>query len=100
MIWISDRQLKHFRRMVKLVASIPPGESLEVDRQELGEIPCLEHNGALFTPPDRILENIVGSAYEFSYWEDPVKRTVTFRRLATPVPIDAELTYVSPDRRR
>lgn len=45
-----------------------------------------------------VLESIVGSAYEFWYWEDQMSGNVTFGRLEKPLD-DGRRTFVSPDRR-
>jgi hypothetical protein len=97
--YMTPEQRRTFHWLVRLVSTMVPGTELHVHRQELEDIPCREYNGAVFTPPDRILEQIVGASYEFSYYEDHINRTVVFRRRSSPVEPDGELTYVSPDRR-
>lgn len=56
-----------------------------------------------WTVPDRVLEKIVGAAYEYGYFEEhPAKAEprVVFFRLSRPLPGDGDLrSYVSPDRR-
>jgi hypothetical protein len=66
--------------MCKQVASMKPGEYLEVHMSELWQISSFDHNDATFTPADRILGNIVGSAYTHSFDVNPMKGTVTFMR--------------------
>lgn len=51
----------------KEVARMKPGECLEIDPMDLRDIASHEHNEATFGPADRILGNIVGSAYTHSY---------------------------------
>jgi hypothetical protein len=67
-------------RMCKQVAQMKPGERWEVDIRDLQEIPSFEHNCTIFTPADRILGNIGGSAYTHSFHVNPMKGTVTFKR--------------------
>lgn len=56
--------------------------------------------GPIWSPTDRIMENIVGSAYEFVARDRPMTGNVVFERLRTPLSDDDERqTYVSPDRR-
>lgn len=82
----------NLRQLVELVSSLRPGEQIEIDTFEF-EVPTLEE----FTPPDRVLENIVGSAYEFRYHKPPMRRVIVFERL--PKPLENDLySYVSPDR--
>lgn len=56
-----------------------PGECLDVDYRDLHDIASYEHNEATFTPADRILGNIMGSAYTHSYQQIPDGR-VRFTR--------------------
>lgn len=62
------------------VAAMKPGERLEVDRRDLQDIPSYEHNFATFTPADRILGNIVGSAYTHSFRIRPDNGHIVFER--------------------
>ena len=64
----------------RIVAAMKPGQRLDVDVRDLLDIPSFYHNGATFTPPDRILGNIVGSAYTHSYQMHSNGRVVTFVR--------------------
>lgn len=64
----------------------------------LQDIAALHHKGAVWTPPDRVLENIIGSSYEFRYEQSGYKSDVTFERLSTPL-TNGHRSYVSPDRR-
>lgn len=77
------------------VDEMKPGQRLEVSRHALRDIPTFEHNGADFTPPDRILGNIVGSAYTHSYRVKVEDGTVVFERHVET----GERFYTDPDRR-
>ena len=83
--------------IARKVERLEPGKWIVVS-WALDDLPEIQHNGAMFTPADRVLENIVGSAYEFSYWQDPENGSVVFHRRSEPVK-GALRTYVSPDRR-
>lgn len=67
-------------RWCRKVDSMKPGERLGVSLDDLWGIEGYDHNGARFTPADRILENIVGSSYTHSYTLHPDHRSVTFCR--------------------
>jgi hypothetical protein len=77
------------------VAEMKPGQFLQVDVRELDDIPSYEHNDATFTPADRILGNIVGSAYTHSYRVALDSRSVTFARHEDT----GERRHEDPDRR-
>lgn len=47
---------------------------------------------------ESIMENIAGSAYDWSFHVDPITRDIVFTHHAKPAP-DGLRTYVSPDRR-
>lgn len=82
-------------RIANIVARIDPGQWIEVGWSVLQDIvllPGYDH------PADRIMDNIVGSAYEFRWWEKPMTGDVTFQRLKTSLR-DGRRTYVAPDRR-
>lgn len=64
------------------VAALQPGQCLDIDQRDLADIPSYVHNDATFTPSDRILGNIVGSAYTHSYSVHPSGQKVTFMRHA------------------
>lgn len=82
------------------VAQLGKGQSIEVTAAALElHYPAFRHNGVLFTSADRVLEQIMGSAYEFSYRVNGPKRTVTFSRLEDPL-TDGRKSYESPDRRK
>jgi hypothetical protein len=82
--------------LCKEVAAMKPGERLTVSRFELrSEIPSFYHNGAEFTPADRVLGNIIGAAYTHDYTVNPTNGDVTFRRHEDT----GERRYVDPDHR-
>lgn len=86
-------------RAVQAVAALKPGECIEVDMKFLAKtLPGFYHKNAYFSPADRVLENIMGSGYEFHYTVNEFKGTVTFCRLKEPIR-DGQGCYVSPDRR-
>ena len=49
-------------------------------------------------PAERVMENVVGSAYEFAFHEDPETGHTIFRRLPKRL-TGKRRTYTSPDRR-
>ncbi|MBX5206672.1 hypothetical protein [Rhizobium sp. NZLR11] len=63
-----------------VVDRMKPGECLDLMREELMDIPSFEHNQSTFNPADRVLGNIVGSAYTHSYRVSADGRKVTFMR--------------------
>ena len=83
-------------RYCRLVSDLKPGQRINFDTVDLKTyISGFWHNGAYFTPADRICENIVGSAYNISYWMHPDGKTVTFAKHE----YTGERRYISPDRR-
>lgn len=60
------------------IADMKPGQKLRVKYYELRAIPGFHHNGADFGPVDRILGNIIGSAYTHSYDTDPMSGDIVF----------------------
>lgn len=89
--------IDHIKRAV---ARLEPGQQIKVSRHLLRdcEPPAAFAWITKETAADRILENIVGSAYEFWYEEDPMDGNMLFGRLKEPL-TDGRRTYVSPDRR-
>lgn len=79
----------------RTIAAMEPGQCLDVRREDMMDIAGFEHNGAHFAAPDRILENIVGSAYTHSYSVHPSGQKVTFRRHEQT----GDRRYHSPDHR-
>lgn len=98
MIFQSERQRSALDCAVKHVRRLRPGERIGISRSLLDDIGRMEHNGARWNPADRVLENIVGSSYEFRYDINPASLEVMFERLAMPLTNGCK-SYVSPDRR-
>ena len=95
---LEERLIRQRFRLIDLVRSLKPGEAIEISSRELNDaVPSFWHNGACFTSADRVLENIVGSAYEFQYKINDARQSVTFERLLSP--LNEPAAYVSPDRR-
>lgn len=92
----NKRAMSIRRWIIGLVSRLKPGEHIAIDSQMIEEaFRSFWHKGAQFTPADRVLENVVGSAWGWSYSEDLYNRHITFKRILD----DGERTYVSPDRR-
>ncbi|KRW94300.1 hypothetical protein AQY21_20435 [Paracoccus sp. MKU1] len=73
-----------------------PGDRFTVQRGALEEsIPSIFHNDVWFTPADRVLGNIIGSAWTHSFHVDDRTGDVTFRRHEET----GERFYSAPDRR-
>lgn len=79
--------------IIQQVAALKPGQRLSVSIRELPD--GYEYNGAVFTPADRVMENIVGSCWTHSYFYDDRVRAVTFVRHEDT----GQRRYTSPDRR-
>ena len=85
----------------RISATVGPGQELRVTQRELQRIGESSLLGPLIgegNTADRVLENIIGSSYEYGYREDLLTRDVVFYRLNRPLE-DGRRTYVSPDRR-
>ncbi len=82
------------------VLRLEPGQQIKVSRRLLKacEPPPAFAGIMRETAADRILESIVGSAYEYWYEEDPMDGHFIFGRLNQPL-TNGSRTYVSPDRR-
>lgn len=89
--------MSFFDASVDAVRRLKPGWRILLDLRSV-RLAGFAHNDADFTVADRILENIVGSAYEFRYYEDYPSCGTVFERLMKPRE-DGLLSYVSPDRR-
>lgn len=93
-----------FLHILDIVRRLGPGQRVNFSREILyeGSRQGLEHfmSPSGQTTADLVLENIVGSAYEYGYFEPPdlPGRDITFYRLERPLK-DGRRTYVSPDRR-
>ena len=84
--------------IANIVSRIPRGQSITVDRITLRDSDPypLIHNGFQWKPEERVMENIIGSSYNFLMWENPETGDVTFEHLEKE---SKERTYQSPDRR-
>lgn len=91
----------NYIELAQKISTIQPGQWYTVARHELARIaPAMQLAGPFgptWAPAERIMENIVGSAYEFRFWEGHAKGNITFERLKQPLR-DGLLSYVSPDR--
>lgn len=89
------KELAHEIQMMK------PGHWYTLDRDTLNYVAPAMHLkgplGPIWKPVERIMESIIGSAYEFRFWEDLSTGRTTFERLKQPLR-DGRRTYVSPDR--
>lgn len=87
--------------LIRQVRALTPGTQVSFDRHViiLAEAQDLRLSMQGFSVPDRVLESIVGSSYEYGYSHDPLTERVTFFRRRTPL-TDGSRTYVSPDRLR
>ncbi len=85
------------------VSALKRGEAITIAASALADVAPLQHNGASWSAVERILENVVGSAYEIFTYEDPMTRNVIFYRLTEEdvkaLVSDGGRTFVSPDRR-
>lgn len=96
--------MKEMHRLLAAeVSALNPGEALTIAASELARVAPLHYNGATWSSVDRILENVIGSAYEIVTHQDPMTRNVTFYRLAEDqakaLVASGGRTFVSPDRR-
>jgi hypothetical protein len=83
MIIEDERSRASLEFWCRRVSRMKPDERLEVDPRDLRDIASYEHNEMTFTPPDRILGNIMGSTYTHSYWQKPDGRIVFARHKNT-----------------
>lgn len=88
-----------FADVVRAVASLKPGQCVSFDRYTMREIPTFEHKGFHFSAADRVLENVVGSAYGWTYLPDPLSGSCSFERMVRTEFDGGRRTYVSPDYR-
>ena len=97
MLFESARSRRIINCLVDVLHNVKPGQCMEVSRFLLYDIDMYDYNGGRFSPPDRVLENIIRAAYEWSYQINPISGNVIFMRAIKP---DYEKrTYISPDRR-
>lgn len=84
-------------RICEIVDQMKPGQCLKVSVFDLMDIPQYEHNGTTFIAADRVLGNIVGSAYTHDYTEvfDANEPYFLFRRHVET----GERFHEAPDRR-
>jgi hypothetical protein len=94
----SEREQRALDFVKKHITRLRPGQRIDIAGSVLRDIPTMHHNGYAFTPPDRVLENIVGSSYEYRYHFNMKGDIVTFERLEAPLS-GGRRAYVSPDRR-
>ena len=97
---MSDRHQRALDFAVTQVKRLRPGERITLAGCVLQDIEPLHHNGYAWTPPDRVLENIVGSSYEYRYFCSGYKESATFERITHGPLRNGYRTYVSPDRRK
>jgi hypothetical protein len=88
--------------LVAQIKAMHPGQWLTVSPHVLRELyPPMQMMwplGPTWSSPERVMEKVIGSAYEYRFWESRETGDVTFERLRAPLK-DGRRTYVSPDRR-
>ena len=75
-------------KLVSQVSRLKPGQAIEVSRLVLCDIGSARLTGMFWpswSPADRIMENIVGSSYEFVVRENPMTGNTLFERLREPL---------------
>lgn len=88
-----------YDRLATQVRAMKPGEWLTVDRDSVDDNARIAPwRDGHWTPCDFILEQIVGSGYEWSWQQNPIGRAITFKRRQHPLKADDLRTWVSPDR--
>lgn len=84
------------------IQAIRPGEHLNITEGVVNDLFPAANLAGPFGPRwsavDRLMESIVGSAYEFRIQRDRENGYIVVKRLETPL-TDGRRTYVSPDRR-
>ncbi len=93
MIYGWERSSRELAYWCDKISNLKEGECLDVDLRELRDISSFEHNDSTFTPADRILGNIIGSAYTHSFEVHPYKPIVTFKRHKN----NGQIRYKEPD---
>lgn len=87
--------------LAREISALAPGQCYAMDRGELNlavqSARLVGQSGPTWSPAERIMEAIIGSAYEFRFWADYAAKTVVFERLQRPLD-DGRRSYVSPDR--
>lgn len=90
--------MSNYDRLAAQVRAMKPGEWLTIDLDTVDGNPHVAPwREGHWTPCDLILEEIVGSGYEWSWERDPIKSSITFKRRERPTEHELR-TYVSPDR--
>lgn len=84
--------------IVSEVKRLLPGQSYSFS-MKLMDVYEEDYNGVKWRAGDLVLEKIVGSAYEYSYWEDCSNGHLVFERRFKPLELGQGRTYVSPDQR-
>lgn len=80
---------------VRVVKRLQPGQKIALADMEFG----FPDDAMGFSWADRVLENIVGSAYEYYYDKANERRVTIFGRLAERIRETGVFSYVSPDRK-
>lgn len=89
-----DEQMNNTLRWITSeVSRLKPRESITINRNLLGKV----HAMPPWTPPERVMENVIGSSYDIVMDATPYG-DVRYTRLQKPL-ADGRRTYVSPDRR-
>ena len=90
--------MSNYDRLAFQVRSMKPGEWLTIDLDSVdGNQLVAPWREGHWTPCDLILEEIVGSGYEWSWERDVTKECIIFKRRDRPTE-EGLRTYVSPDR--
>jgi hypothetical protein len=83
------------RYVVARVSALEPGHGITFAEEIMQEIVPLPGYSAAET----VMENVIGSAYEWRFFESPVDRSVSFDRLSSPL-TGGNRSYVGPDKRQ
>ena len=81
------------RWLLESVRRMKVGQRLAFHKIDMEDIATLHHRGCVWTPADRVIENVLGGAYCLSYRVDRESGTVTFMRH----PENTGRHYLSPD---
>ncbi len=81
------------RYIALIVRHLKPGQAKEFSREMMRGVICIPG----WSAEETVMENVIGSAYEYEYATDPMRGTTSFKR--RPNPLTGGLRcYVSPDR--
>lgn len=99
----TDCSWNYLTLVARHIGSILPGQAVHVDPDELlaghgVQARAQLVSGFYWNIAEQLMEKIPGSAYEFQFYQDPVRGRFVFIRLSRPLK-DGSRTYVSPDRR-